>query len=71
MRSDLVAKLKSAREQAKNEARGGDEEVLSLILTPLLIKDDEGSVSRGGETTASPYGAGSEFNPSGDVKSPR
>ena len=32
MRSDLAAKLKSARAQATNDARGGDEEVLSLIF---------------------------------------
>jgi hypothetical protein len=31
MRTDLVAKLKSAREQAANDARGGDEEVETLL----------------------------------------
>ena len=69
MRSDLVTKLKSKREQATNDARGGDEEVLSLIFRALLIIDDESFVSRGGETTAGPYGEGSESHPSRDFES--
>ena len=32
MRSELVARLKSAREKMANEARGGEEEVVSASL---------------------------------------
>jgi hypothetical protein len=71
MRSDLAAKLKSAREQATNDARGGDEEVLSLIARVLLIIDNESYISRGGETTEGPHGEGSESHPSRDFKSSR
>lgn len=71
MRSDLAARLKSARAQATNDARGSDEEVLSLIVRVLLIIDNESFISRGGETKASQYGEGSESYTSGDFKSSR
>jgi hypothetical protein len=49
MRSDLVARAKSARENSTTNARGGGDEVKSLILLiyrNVLTEDDAGYIPR-------------------------
>jgi len=60
MRSDLAARVRSAREQATTDARGGEDEVSAISLSFLtvhnLIVDDESDIPGRREETASKVG---------------
>src|SRR5579871_6880564 len=60
LRSDSITKMRSAREKSAMDARGGEEEVPTLLVRAyLLMTGDENNRARRTETTAGPDGTGS------------